>query len=239
LERPAGGASGKAAASRKRGKLVTIGAGVAVLAVGAAGAMWMWSQPTMELSLPPQHAEAPAVARLGMPAAPASAVDAVAAAPAPVPAATIVEDSAALGALAPAAPPSRAVPARDELTAALERPHTTPAPAPAKAKLAEHKKVEKPARKPVQVAKKTEPGSSKAKPSPQDSDVTLLAALMAHVQPSRPAKGSASPADQLKQCGRMNEAGAAQCRERLCATTARKEAECKQQPVAVKTASES
>jgi hypothetical protein len=59
---------------------------------------------------------------------------------------------------------------------------------------------------------------------------------MAHVQSGKPAKETSTPAYQLKQCKRMNEAGAAQCREHLCATTARNEPECKQQPVAVKTA---
>jgi hypothetical protein len=113
------------------------------------------------------------------------------------------------------------------LTAALEKPHKP-----------EHKKVEKAAPKQTQVAKKTD-----AKPKPKaaqpDSDVTLLAALMTHVQSSKtPSKEPSTPAYQLKQCSRMNEAGAAQCRAHLCATTASKEPECKH-PATVKTAAES
>ncbi len=90
----------------------------------------------------------------------------------------------------------------------------------------------------MQVAKKAD-GSGKPKPAAQDSDVTLLAALMAHVQSGNPGKAPSTPAYQLKQCRLMNEAGAAQCREHLCSTTARKEPECKAQPAAVKTAAES
>jgi len=222
-----------AATAKKRGrnKLALRGAIGGLLALGAGLVAWVSLEPNPPLSLPPaSHAIAPAAESVATAEPPAPA-----AAPVSAPAATIVEDTAAAS---PAVNDTRSLkevlndtpakPPKDELTAALEKPH--------KPKLAEHKKVEKPARKPVQVAKKAEP---KPKVAPQDNDVALLAALMTHVQSGKPSKEASTPAYQLKQCSRMNEAGAAQCREHLCATTARKEPECKQQPVAVKTAAES
>ncbi|MTV40786.1 hypothetical protein [Duganella radicis] len=218
-------AAARSAVGRKKALLATGALTVAVLAVGVAA--WLNFTPDLPLTLPPPT-EAPIAA-----AAPTQAP-----APAAPPAATIVEETAAVS---PPADNTRSLkdmlndtpakPQKDELTAALEKPHT----APTKSQLAEHKKADKPARKPVQVAKKAE---TKPK-TPQDSDVALLAALMTHVQSGKPSKEPSTPSYQLKQCGRMNEAGAAQCREHLCATTARKEPECKQQPVAVKTAAES
>lgn len=209
---------------RKKALLAGGAAAIALLAVGVAAVLNFTPGP--KLALP--EAQTP-MAAAPQPEPPA---------PAAVPAATIVEETAAVS---PAADNTRSLkemlndtpakPPKDELTAALEKPHA----APVKPKLVEHKKADKPARKPVQVAKKT---VTKPKAQP-DSDVALLAALMAHVQSGKTAKETSTPAYQLKQCSRMNEAGAAQCREHLCATTARKEPECKQQPVAVKTAAES
>lgn len=216
-------------ASRARKPLLLAGIGAGVLLLAAGVAVWMAAEPEPQLML----AAAPAVKPSPATVAPTAA----AAAPAPeVPAATIVEETAAvsppadsrslkevLNDIPPKAP-------RAELTAALEKPH-------ANAAKPEHKKAEKPASKQVQVARKAEPPKPKAKP--QDSDVTLLAALMTHVQTAKgPSKEPSTPAYQLKQCGRLNEAGASQCRAHLCATTASKEPECKQ-PVAVKTAAES
>lgn len=214
------------ASQRKRKNLVLAATG-AVVVLGAAVAAMAWlggaADPDPVLALAPPPAAAPAA-----PVAPAVAA----------PAAAIVEDSAA------ASPPvdnTRSLkevlndtPARtdhDELSAALERPHH--APVPAKPKLAEHKKVDTSAKKPVQLARKTEP-AAKHQAARQDNDVRLLAALMAHVQTNQPSKTPSTPGYQLKQCGRMNEAGAAQCREHLCATTARNEPECKQRAMAAK-----
>lgn len=188
------------------------------------------------------HAAAAAAAT---PITPAPAVEPAAPAPAT---AVIVEETAAVS---PAADntrslkdmlndtPETAKQPPDELTAALERPHAA-ATAKAKPKLAqaaEHKKTEQRAAKTTKVAQKTEPAKAKAKAAP-DSDVALLAALMAHVQAGQPSKAPSTPAYQLKQCGLQNEAGAAQCRAHLCANAARKEPECKN-PAPVKTASES
>lgn len=180
----------------------------------------------------------PVLALTPPPAPPAAAAPAAPATPAAAPAAAIVEDSAA------ASPPldhARSLkemlddtPARtdhEELKAALERPHH--APLPAKTRLAEHKKVEQAARKPVQLARKTEP-AAKSQAARQDNDVKLLAALMAHVQTAQPGKAPSTPGYQLKQCRLMNEAGAEQCRDHLCSTTARDEPECKQRAMASK-----
>jgi hypothetical protein len=229
--RPAAGAP---SIKRGWGKTTLLAAGGVVVGAALIAGMvaMVWSEGSAELAAaavtaqPPQLASAPVEAN---PPAPAQ----------PAPVATIVEETAAVS---PPADDTRSLkdvlndtPGKhdhEELSAALARPH--PAPAPAKPKLAEHKKAAQPVKRPVQVAKKAE--HPKAKP---DSDVTLLAALMAHVQAGNPGKAPSTPAYQLKQCKLMNEAGAAQCREHLCSTTARKEAECKQAPVAVKTAAES
>ncbi|NYE59790.1 pyruvate/2-oxoglutarate dehydrogenase complex dihydrolipoamide acyltransferase (E2) component [Duganella sp. 1224] len=218
--RPAGGASAAPAAKRAR-KPVLLAAAVGIVVLAAGIGIWLAAEPEPVLTVAAAPAAAPA------PAAPSAAASAPAA-----PAATIVEDTAAVSAPADARSlkevlndiPPKAPHA--ELTAALEKPHKP-----------EHKKTEKAAQKPAQVAKKTE---AKPKPKAQpDNDVTLLAALMTHVQSAKtPSKEPSTPAYQLKQCGRMNEAGAAQCRAHLCATTASKEPECKQ-PAAVKTAAES
>ncbi|TFW13633.1 hypothetical protein [Duganella callida] len=247
LERrpPAAAAARKVASSRK---YLPVGLGAALLVLLAAGA-WTWSEmrPGPQLTLPPQAQAQAAAAPATVPAtAPAPAVSAPTAAPAepapaaPAAAASIVEDTAAVSPPAENArslkemlnetPPAKP---RDELTAALERPHAAQHKL-AEKKVADHKKADKPAKKTVQVAKKAE---TKKAPAQPDSDVALLAALVAHVQAGRPTAPS-TPAYQLKQCSRMNEAGAAQCRQHLCSTTARNEPECKQ-PVAVKTASES
>lgn len=217
------------ASERKRNVLVLAAATTVVVLVVAVAAMaWLdgaaGPEPVLAQTPPtPPAAAAPAAA----PATPAAA-----------PVAAIVEDSAA------ASPPldhARSLkemlndnPAKtdhEELKAALERPHH--APLPAKPKLAGHKKVEQAARKPVQVVKKTEP-PAKNQAARQDNDVKLLAALMAHVQRAQPGKAPSTPGYQLKQCRLMNEAGAEQCRDHLCATTAHDEPECKQRTKAAK-----
>lgn len=212
------------ASQRKRKNLVLAAAAILVMVAGAVAAMaWLdgAAEPGPGLAQTPAPAAAPAA-----PVAPAVAA----------PVAAIVEDSAAVS---PPVDNTRSLkdvlndtPAKsdhDELSAALERPHH--APVPAKPKLAEHKKVDTSARKPVQLAKKTEPAAKR-----QDNDVKLLAALMAHVQTTQPSKAPSTPGYQLKQCRLMNEAGAEQCRDHLCSTTARNEPECKRRAMAAKAA---
>lgn len=59
-----------------------------------------------------------------------------------------------------------------------------------------------------------------------DSDVALLAALVAHSKANQPKRGSAA-AEKLRQCKALGSASEAQaCRARLCASSAKKEAEC-------------
>ncbi|NGZ84938.1 hypothetical protein [Duganella aceris] len=239
--KPARAAAAAPAASQKGNKgAIAAGVGVLLLALVIGGVVWMNGEPDVEPVL--AHATVPAATPITPPAAtpvPAVAPPVAAAAPET---ATIVEDTASVS---PATDntrslkdmlndtPAAAKPPRDELTAALESPHAAAKPKP---KLAQAK-TEKPQAKTVKLAQKTEPAKAKAKPAP-DSDVALLAALMAHVQAGQPAKTPSTPAYLLKQCGLQNEVGAAQCRAHLCANAARKEPECKN-PAPVKTASES
>lgn len=224
------------ARQRKRKTLTLAVAGIVVVGGAVAAMAWLDGAaepgPGMALTSP---SAPPAAAPIN------TAVAAPVAAIAPTteaPAAAIVEDSAAVS---PPVDSTRALkemlndaPAKsdhDELRAALERPHH--APVPSKPKVAEHKKVDKSARRPVQLAKKSE-SAAKRQDARQDSDVKLLAALMAHVQTNQPSKAPSTPGYQLKQCGLMNEAGAEQCRQHLCSTTARNEPECKRRALAAK-----
>lgn len=234
MEKKPARSSAAAPKAKSRSKLVVGMVVVGALAMAGGAAVWMSDQAEPE----PAFAHVP-------PAAPVSAAPA----PAPVPepaTATIVEETAAVS---PAADntrslkemlndtPAVAKPPRDELADALARPHVQDKPKPKLAQASEHKKADRPQPKPVKLAQKAEqPAKAKARPAP-DSDVALLAALMAHVQAGQPSKAPSTPAYQLKQCNLQNEAGAAQCRAHLCANVARKEPECKAPPV--KTASES
>lgn len=236
--KPTRGAALQATKGRAKIAMLSI-AGVGLLGL-AAGAYSLLSG---------THDAEPALAHAAAAAAATPITPAPAAEPIVEPAtATIVEETAAVS---PAADNTRSlkdmlndtpVAAKqplDELTAALERPHVKAAskPKPKLAQATEQKKSEQRAAKTTRVAQKTEAAKAKSKAAP-DSDVALLAALMAHVQAGQPSKAPSTPAYQLKQCGLQNEAGAAQCRAHLCANAARKEPECKN-PAPVKTASES
>lgn len=244
LERRPGTAAARKPAGKAASKKVALAGGLLALLVLAGGAaLWMNAGPEPQLTLPSAAQAITPAPDAAVAAAPPAEAPTPAPTPAPAPAAAIVEETAAVSPPAdsrslkdvlndtPAKPVAAPALAHEgspgELRAALEKPHAAPAkPKPQQPK------------KPVQLAKKAET-KPKPKATPQDNDVALLAALMAHVQSAKPAKETSTPGYQLKQCGRMNEAGAAQCRAHLCAGAARKEPECKQQPVAVKTAAES
>ncbi|MES2165060.1 MAG: hypothetical protein V4476_28220 [Pseudomonadota bacterium] len=146
------------------------------------------------------------------------------------------------------AAPAKPKAAPDELMQALERPQPK-APQLAKAeRKPEHKTEHKPERKAehkpdhksdnVKLAQKTAPAKDKPAAKQPDNDVTLITALMAHLQTRPPVKKTSTPAEQLKTCKQYNAAGEEQCRARLCAADAKKEPECKAAPGA-KTASNS
>ncbi|MFK3737280.1 hypothetical protein [Massilia sp. TN1-12] len=82
-----------------------------------------------------------------------------------------------------------------------------------------------------QKAKEKAKEKSQARPARReaDSDVVLLAALMAHMQPTN---RKATPAEQLQVCKQYNAAGEEQCRARVCEAAGRKEPACKGVPVA-------
>ena len=242
--KPAAPPSASAATPAKgRSGLVVWGTlGVGVLAVVGGALAWMASTPDEETAA---IAAAPAPA----PAAVASAAP-VAAAPAEpeVSTAAILEDTAAVSPPAEGKLPAlkemleaSAKPAsgHDELKQALERPSAqTPAAALARAEhKPEHKsdkaeKAEKVKLAQKAAAKEKAVAKAKAEAKQPDNDVTLLAALMAHLQTRPPVKKTSSPADQLKTCKQYNAAGEEQCRARLCAADAKKEPECKAAPIA-------
>ncbi|MYM95831.1 hypothetical protein [Duganella vulcania] len=246
--KPAAAAPAKAAgkpAGKRSGLLVWGAAGAGVLAIVGGTLVWMSNTPD-EDSLP-----------LAVPATQAAPVAAVpAATESEVSTAAILEDAASANSAvegklpslkemltAPAKPASGS----DELKKALERP-------PAKSQLvakaehkpehkADHKAERKAEHKPERKADNAKlaqkaPAKEKEKGKQSDNDVTLITALMAHLQTRPPVKKTSTPADQLKTCKQYNAAGEEQCRARLCAADAKKEPECKAAPAA-KTASNS
>lgn len=239
------GAPGRAKGS---GRLVVWGV-VGLGALAAVGGVLAWMSNTPDVDSLPVVAEA-------APAKPAVAAAAPAAGPAEaeVSTAAILEDTTA--AVSPPAEgklpslkemlaePPKPTSGHEELKQALERPQ----PKATQFAKAEHKPEHKPEHKAekkterksdnVKLAQKTAPAKDKAPAKPADNDVTLISALMAHLQTRPPARKTSTPADQLKTCKQYNAAGEEQCRARLCAADAKKEPECKPAPAA-KTASNS
>ena len=213
--------------------------GVGVLAAVGGALAWMSSTPDEE-SVP--------VAVAAAPVKPAVAVAApVAPAEPEVSTAAILEETAAVSPPAEGKLPSLkemlAEPAKpksghEELKQALERPQAKAVVVAKAEQKPEHKAEHKVERKSdnVKLVQKAAPAKEKAKQP--DNDVTLITALMAHLQTRGPVKKTSTPADQLKTCKQYNAAGEEQCRARLCAADARNEPECKAAPVA-KTASNS
>lgn len=216
-------------------------AGAAVLAMGAGSMVWLTSEGEKEIVL------------AGTAPLPSTAAPAAALASEPVPhveaeevsTAAILEDAPVI---APKVADKKAP--VDELTKMLERPAAAPVrvaakPPPKKpvvAKAAHAKAADKP--HPTAMASNIEPVIKKkpavvtAKAQPrQDSDVALLAALVAHSKAVQPKK--TGPAAKLQQCKTLaSVAEADQCRARLCASTAKSEPECKA-PSLAKASSES
>jgi hypothetical protein len=215
----------------RKGKLKWIVAGATVVALGAVSMSWLASEGEKEIILA-------GTAPLPSTAAPAAALASVDAEE--VSTAAILEDTPVLATKAAAVADSKAP--VDELSKLLE-PQAAPrvaAKAPPKkpvvvAKAAPVKVVAKAAEKPQPMAMNLEPVVSKKKPvaTPKaatnaDSDVALLAALVAHSKATQAPKRSSGPASKLQQCKTLaTVAEAEQCRARLCATTAKNESECK------------
>lgn len=183
-------------------------------------------------SAPAQHVpDHAAVAAPTTPPAPAAPVAAQAEAAG-------ANDAAPLAALTASATPEPSTAAiLNDVAEAPANPLADMAPPPrhAVAKKADAK--EKPGRKAEAKAEQPRLAQQKAKEkspsrparSAADSDVVLLSALMAHIQP---ANRKATPAEQLKVCKQYNAAGEAQCRVRVCEAAGLKEPACKDVPVA-------
>ena len=239
------GATTAGAEKARRGKMTWLVAGAAVLAMGAGGMMWLTSEGEKEIVLagtaPLPPAAAPAAALVAEPAPPLEEAEEVSTA-------AILEDTPVI--VEESAPVTGKKPPVDELTKMLEQQPTpkrvAAKPAPKKAvvvaKAAPPKAAEKPESMPM--ASNIEPVIKKktaavpAKPrARQDSDVELLAALVAHSKAVQPKK--TGPAAKLQQCKTLASVSEAeQCRARLCAASAKNESECKA-PSLVKASAES
>jgi hypothetical protein len=231
------GATTAGAEKARRGKMTWLIAGAAVLALGAGSMVWLTSEGEKEIVLagtaPLPSTAAPAAALASEPAAPHVEAEEVSTA-------AILEDTPVIAAK-PAPVTGKKAPV-DELTKMLERHPAAPV----------HVAAKPPAKKPVVLAKaapakakaedkpqptamasniepviKKKPGAVAAKPlSKQDSDVALLAALVAHSKAVQPKKSPT--ATKLQQCKTLpSVAEAEQCRARLCAASAKNEQECK------------
>ena len=230
----------------RRGKLSWLAAGVAVLALGAGSAAWLSSEGEKEIvlagtaPLPSAAAPAAALATEPMAAPPADEVSTAA----------ILEDMPLVATKNVRSKEKEQAEAEDELSKMLAP--RSPPPVAAKAAF----------KKPVVVAKAAPPAKAAEKPRmtamamnvepvlrkkpvvqkkpvlQADSDVALLAALVAHSKSAQPKRGT-GPAAKLQQCKTLGSvAEAEQCRARLCAGTAKNEAECKA-PSLAKASSES
>ncbi len=221
----------------RSGKLRWVTAGVTLAAL--CGAAVVWSDYDAGVASVPAVVAAPVKAPHAPPA-PAVEVASVPPVEPEVSTAAILEEppresEKSLHELLGATPASKAAP--DELARALEKPERR---APKK----ERKPVAKVAKTkpgPVKVARKDKPravaAAPKKKPAPVDSDVALLAALVAHAK-AKPESQVSKTGAKLKQCAALGSvAEADKCRERLCSGSAKNEAECKGQRV-VKVASE-
>jgi hypothetical protein len=224
----------------RRGKLTWVAAGVAVLAIGAGSAVWLAGEGEKEIVL---AGTAPLPSTAAPAAALASEPPVVPPEPEEVSTAAILEDTPP-GA-AKAAPAADKKPADDELSKLLEPPAGAPAhvaahAAPKKpvvvAKAAHAKAAAKPHTQ-TAMTMNVEPVLKKKKPVAHpkafvqtDSDVALLAALVAHskaTQPKRPT-GIGAKLLQCKTLGSVAEAE--QCRAHLCAGSAKNDSECKAPP---------
>ena len=238
--KPAGTTAG--AAKARRGKFAWVAVGAAVLALGAGSMAWLTAEGEKEIVLagtaPVPSEAAPAVA-LAEPPMVGPKVEEVSTA-------TILDDTPMVASEPPPAKPAKSGP--DELTKLLDpqgAPVVVAKPAPAPVRIAAKppvkkvvlakaptKAVEKPRVQMAEMAMNVQPVLKK-KPAPAkkavvqtDTDVALLAALVAHSKAKEPKRGT--PGAKLQQCKTLGSvAEAEQCRARLCAGTAKKESECK------------
>lgn len=189
-------------------------------------------------------AEAPATAAPAAPTAPALAPAApapavpVPAAPTPVSPAAVLRDAPDSDPAAHANPLAELAPARpaphkdhkdhkDQLTRALEKPADKGIEKDAEKDRAHAQKARERKAEQARLAQNKAAGKEKAAKkraaSEPDSDVLLLSALMAHMQPK---DRKATPAQQLETCKRYNAAGEEQCRARVCLSTGAAEPAC-------------
>ncbi len=219
------------AGKSRRGKLTWIAAGVAVLALCAGAAAWLAGEGEKEIvmagsaPLPARAAPAAALASETPPAIPAGEE---------VSTAAILEDASPAAAKPAPAAINKGAP--DELTKMLEAPaHVAAKAAPKKAPLVAKAAPVK-AAKPhgestmtmnVEPVLKKKPVAHPKAVVPADSDVALLAALVAHSKATQ-AKRPTGVAAKLQQCKTLaSVAEAEQCRARLCAGSGKGESECK------------
>ncbi len=118
-----------------------------------------------------------------------------------------------------AKPPAKPAPKKPVLAKA--------APAKTASKATGQKSGQKSANKSAAAAAAAKKKAQAQPKPPQDTDVTLLAALVAHSKATAPKK-TVTQAEKLRQCKKLgSESQADQCRARLCATSAKNEAQCK------------
>lgn len=160
----------------------------------------------------------------------------------PAPAAVAATVAATVAAPSAAAPKLAANPAPDELTRLLDKP-TPRAPLPTAARKSPKRMVDAgkpPAKRAAQKARQKDAEKHRLAVAPSkkneihpkaskqiDSDVALLAALVAHSKAYPEKIKPGSTAAKLKQCGKQSSANAGKCRERVCSGSGKDDLECK------------
>lgn len=232
-----GGLDGKAdpaprhGGKKKSGKYGWLAAGAAVLILGAGASTYLGGEGEKEVVLastaPVSSTPAPAAALASDPGVEEVSTAAILQ-DVPEPKEEAVSDAEKLG-VEDELDKMLAKEAIPEAPAAAVVPAPVPKPA---AKPAPRKVAAKPVAKDKKVAAAPVKKKPVAKDKPvQDTDVALLAALVAHTKATQPKRGTA--AAKLKQCSTLGSVAEAEdCRAKLCASAARNEAACRSEPVA-------
>ena len=222
------------------------------LALLAGAAVWMVDvqQEELHLALASSAEQAPAPQQTELPAtqaavqppsapdAPAAAHDAVLGNSADIAAALAAPSKANTAAtIEEASPAQREQSLREMLNAPVAKVAKVSAEPAVKAKATPARATAhaepKPRPSAPKLAKATDKQKDKAKEKPArqiqpapDSDVALLAALVAHTHATRPLKQPEPLSVRLKQCGQLGAKGAEQCRTRAC-SSAKNDPQCK------------
>ncbi|MET3132984.1 hypothetical protein AAKU55_003266 [Oxalobacteraceae bacterium GrIS 1.11] len=211
-------AAGKPARARGSRKILWSGVGMVALAMMVGAGVWLNDDGDQDPVETPRAHRAPSTATTGAPITDAHVADAHAAAT--IHDEVVTEPRQTLREMLTGGPKPAPKTGGDILSKALEG-----APQEAGAKPESSAHVAARAAQPAARDKVAHPKASQAVLE-TDSDVTLLAALVAHAQANFGGKKAVGTAAQLLECKKMSGAEAELCRARACAKHAKTDTEC-------------